>query len=97
VSSYVSKIAGKIKFYLKEWKSITSDQTILDIVKGCKFDFVENSDQIDQRETFTNIKEAAIIDNEIDKLAQIGVIEKANHCEGESHERIWCNSLQSRM
>jgi hypothetical protein len=31
---------------------------------------VENSDQIDQRETFTNIKEAAIIDNEIDKLAQ---------------------------
>ena len=40
-------------------------------------------DQIDQRETFTNIKEAAIIDNEIDKLAQIGVIEKANHCEGE--------------
>jgi hypothetical protein len=70
VSSYVSKIAGKIKFHLKEWKSITSDQTILDIVKGCKFDFVENSDQIDQRETFTNIKEAAIIDNEIDKLAQ---------------------------
>ena len=83
MSSYVRKIAGKIKFHLKEWKSITSDQTILDIVKGCKFDFMENSDQIDQRETFTNIKEAAIIDNEIDKLAQIGVIEKANHCEGE--------------
>jgi len=82
VSTYVSKIAGKIKFHLKEWKSITSDQTILDIVKGCKFDFVENPDKIDQRETFTNIKEAAI-DNEIDKLAQIGVIEKANHCEGE--------------
>ena len=82
VSTYLSKIAGKIKFHLKEWKS-TSDQAILDIVKGCKFDFVENPDQIDQRETFTNIKEAAIIDNEIDKLAQIGVIEKVNHSEGE--------------
>lgn len=83
MSTYVSKIAGKIKFHLKEWKSITSDQAILYIVKGCKFDFVENPDQIDQRETFTNIKEAAIIDYEIDKLVQIGVIEKANHCEGE--------------
>ena len=78
-----NKIAGRISQYLTEWRTLTSDQTILNIVKGCKFDFTEISDQIVQRETFTSLKEAAIIDKEIEKLVNMGVIEETNHSDGE--------------
>jgi len=81
--SSITKIAGRVSTCLNEWKLLTSDQTILNIVRGCKFDFAEMPKQLCQRETFTNAKEAAIIDSEISNLLLIGVVEKTAHSVGE--------------
>lgn len=81
--SSITKIAGRVSTCLNEWKLLTSDQTILNIVRGCKFDFAEMPKQLCQRETFTNAKEAAIIDSEIAKLLLMGVVEKTTHSVGE--------------
>ena len=82
INSEPVKIAGRISNYLKFWQLLTNDQVILDIVNGCKFDFIEPF-QFSKRETVTNVKESEIIDREISDLLSKGVIEKTEHCNGE--------------
>ena len=33
-------LAGRLKYFLKDWEKVTNDSTILSIVNGCSIDFV---------------------------------------------------------
>ena len=67
--------AGNIKIFLENWKRITSDKYILDIVKhGLKLEFLS---VVPHREPFWvtyNTKENGIISQEISKLLKKKVI-----------------------
>ena len=67
--------AGNIKNHLQQWKNITSDFHILDIVKnGLKLDFIGNIPSCPPYEYGRNENESMIINEEIAKLLKKGVI-----------------------
>jgi hypothetical protein len=60
--------AGKLKYYSHEWEKITADSNLLDIVKHCHIEFIDNIKQCQTKAPFQNIfneKEKEIIDKEI--------------------------------
>lgn len=63
--------AGNIKNYLPNWKLITNDKYILEIVSvGLKLEFIEGVD-MPSCKPYTikyGLEEAAILDREIEKL-----------------------------
>lgn len=74
--------AGRLRWFLPAWKEITSDARILDMVQHCHIEFVENPQQnYPVNPIRFNSQEIEIIDNEIQKLLQKGVLEKAEPSE----------------
>ena len=72
------KVAGRLKYFLSEWKLITTDPKILDMVQHCHLEFIELPPQHYNLPPIRfNIKEAKIIDDEIKTLLTKGVIEEA--------------------
>ena len=70
-------VAGKIKYYYKNWRDITSDRFILDIVKyGLKIDFKNKPQLANVPKIPHNAEEKSIVNLEIDKLLKKGVITK---------------------
>ena len=70
-------VAGKIKYYYNNWKNITNDRFILDIVKyGLKIDFKSKPQLVNVPKIPHNAKEISIINLEINKLLKKGVITK---------------------
>ena len=68
------------EWVIENWKNITSDQSILDIVQHCHIDFENNPPvQTSVRHQCFTVLEKKIIQNEIDKLLEMGVIEEAEH------------------
>ena len=79
-------VAGKIKYYYKNWKNITSDRFILDIVKyGLKIDFKNKPQLVNVPKIPYNAEEKSIINLEIGKLLKKGVITK---CQKEEDDFI---------
>lgn len=73
------KVAGRLKYFLSEWKLITKDHKILDMVQHCHLEFIELPSQhynIPPIYLF-NTREAKIIDNEIQTLLNKGVYEES--------------------
>lgn len=62
---------------------MTSDNSILETVQGCTIEFTNNPTQHSVRETKVNSIESVLLDQEINSLLGKGVIETANHCDGE--------------
>ena len=79
--------AGQIQFYLHNWKEITSDPFILDLVRGSQIPITNMRDVHEQSLTTpkNEIKkhQGNIMDEEVQKLIQSGVIERSEHEEGE--------------
>lgn len=72
------KVAGRLKYFLSEWKLITTDPKILDMVQHCHLEFIElPSQHYNLPPIRFNAKEAKIIDDEIKTLLNKGVIEEA--------------------
>ena len=73
--------AGRLKYFLNEWKNITSDQKILEIVRNCKIEFKCDTQPVQNNffEPKFNAVESAVIDKEIRDLLENGVIVKVNH------------------
>ena len=68
-------VAGKIKYYYNNWKNITNDRFILDIVKyGLKIDFKNKLQLVNVPKIPHNSEEKSIINLEINKLLTKGVI-----------------------
>ena len=84
--------AGRLKLFLDNWKEITSDETILDMVSGCHIDISENesvNEVKNMRLINFNVKEKEIVNNEVQKLLDKGVIEKTQKSEGDKISNIF--------
>ena len=72
------KVAGRLKYFLSEWKLITTDPKILDMVQHCHLEFIElPSQHYNLPPIRFNTREARITDDEIKTLLNKGVIEEA--------------------
>ena len=79
----VPYVAGRLKQFVSVWQTITSDYFILSSIKGVKIEFVEYPKQtMIPREYNFDATELVIIDRQIEKFLQTGVIEKTTPCEG---------------
>ena len=78
--------AGKIKNHLLDWKQITSDRVILNLVQGCIIEFdnipIQNKPPLPCK--FSKIEEIAV-ENEIEMLLNKEVIVPSEH---EQHEFV---------
>lgn len=77
---------GKLKYFSKNWQNLTNDRHVLDIVKHCHIEFVDNTtpNQIFiPREIIMSQKETEVLDAEILKLIDKGVIIEVDHSPGE--------------
>ena len=62
-------VTSKIKYYYNNWKNITNDRLILDIVKyGLRIDFKNKPHLVNVPKNFYNAQEKHIIDLETNKL-----------------------------
>ena len=72
--------AGQLRNFLPQWKTVTTDPTILQFVSGVKIEFQNNSlpTQQHKRPSVFNTKQHAFVKAEIDKLlAKGGIIPAA--------------------
>lgn len=73
--------AGRLKHFVHKWSEITKDKNILDIVQHCPIEFLDDILPCQQRKpyqpTYNNV-ENKVIDEEITKLLQQGVIKETN-------------------
>ncbi len=68
--------AGRLRFFQKAWLNITSDQWILESIQGVKIEFVTKPVQLNPpSELKVSSSEGSIVNTEINKLLQKGVIE----------------------
>ena len=68
-------VAGNRKFFYLNWKSITNDEIILDIIEnGLKIDFKKRPINICVPKIYHSTKERQIINSEFQKLLDKGVI-----------------------
>ena len=80
------KIAGRLQQFFPAWETITSDKYILQAVKGYKIEFIDNVGPRQThlpREIGLNAQECDIVDQEIDKLLNKGVVIESQHENGE--------------
>ena len=83
-------IAGKLRQFVSVWQTITSDYSILSSIRGVKIEFVAYPKQtLIPREYNFNAAEVVIIDKQIEKILQTGVIETTSHCKGEYISNIF--------
>ena len=83
-------IAGKLRQFVSVWQTITSDYSILSSIKGVKIEFVAYPKQtLIPREYNFNAAEVVIIEKQIEKFLQTGVIEATSHCKGEYISNIF--------
>ena len=71
---------------LTEWQKATDDLDILDWVAHCHIKFIHNVPPVQtksQHAIKSNDKESAIIDKEIERLLNKGVLTPSQHEEGE--------------
>ena len=81
-ASNAINIGGRIKQFFHQWQDITSDPEILEIIKGVHIEFLEDKPPCQVRPPGPikmTQEEASILDAEISKLIQKGVIEETTH------------------
>ena len=80
-------IGGRLEAHVNNWAKLTSDRSILDAVTGYKIEFLpECYPPIQNKPVFQHkmsIVETNVIDSEISKLYQKGVIEQSHHERGQ--------------
>ena len=77
--------AGQIAYAWHEWQNLTSDPTILQVVKGVKIEFCPGQTpvQANVRPSKFNCTQQGIVANEIQNLLKKGVIKRSMHEQGE--------------
>ena len=68
--------AGRLKNYIYEWKKLTNDQEILNIVGGYKLEFVQKPKSMNRTTQCFNIHDSKLIAGEIHKLLDQGIIKE---------------------
>ena len=79
------KPAGRLKFFLPEWRELTSDSQILKTVQGFNVEFVDRppTQVLPAKEIPFNPEETRIVDSELEKLGKKGVIVNSKHSQGD--------------
>lgn len=74
-----------MKLFEENWRKLTSDENILDIVKHCHIEFLEGHDPVNYVCTRNNFSEneSKIIDQEINKMIDMKVLIEVDHHENE--------------
>ena len=77
-------VAGRTNQCLSEWVKLTTEPEILDIVKHCHIEFSQDPClfSIHGQRNF-NSGQQAIINEEVDKLLDLGVVSPSRHEQGE--------------
>lgn len=77
--------AGRLKYFGENWRKITSDDAVLDIVQHCHIQLKEGTNPINTSlpHSFFNVKEEQIIQDEIQKLLEMKVLIEVEHCSEE--------------
>ena len=76
--------AGRLSQFEENWRKLTSDESVLDIALHCKIEFDKAiPKQNSYPQQFFNMVEEDIIDKEISKLSEMGVIEEVKSQEGQ--------------
>jgi len=87
--------AGTLRFYSDNWKTITSDRSILQTVTGCVIEFNSEGPPVQIRAPrpfkFSD-RDTCVIDSHIHKLLHQGVLEHALHSEGEFLSNIFARA-----
>lgn len=82
--------AGRLKNFLSKWQTITSDQRILNAIRGVTIDFYEQPTQVFIPSQYKfSPSEVKIIDQQIECFLQRGIIEKTTHTTGEYISNIF--------
>ena len=90
---------GRLKHFIAHWEKLTSNPVILEFVKGVKIEF-QNSIEPAQtmgRTCHFNVREQAVVESEIQKLIQKGVIIPSVHEEGEFIFTIFLRSKKDGL
>ena len=77
------KSIGRIRRFLGTWTLHTEDEELLQAVKGYGLTFQGTPVQENRRQRFANPKDVDILRQEIIKNLQKGIVEEAEHEEGE--------------
>ena len=80
------KVAGRLKHFVQQWYALTTDQSILDTVKHCHIEFVSDIlpyQEKPSRPIKMGVSEQKIMDTEILKLLDKGIIEQCTPVEGQ--------------
>ena len=82
-----TQLAGRLKHFLTRWEKLTSDPVILEFVKGVKIEFQSGvpPTQHTGRTSRVNAQEQGLVECEIEKLLQKGVIVPSVHEAGGIH------------
>ena len=76
-------VAGRTNQCLSEWVKLSTEQEILDIVKHCHIEFLRIHVCFASGQRNFNSGQQAIINEEVDKLLDLGVVSPSRHEQGE--------------
>ena len=73
--------AGRLKTFVENWRKITSDDNILDIVRHLHIEFIQGSNPVNHRcfRNHFNEEEAKIVHLEIQKMIEMKIIIEVQH------------------
>ena len=84
VNSQKPFVAGRTNQCLPEWVKLTTDPEILDIVKHCHIEFSQDPCLFSfHGQRNFNSRQQAIVNEEVDKLLDLGVLSPSRHEQGE--------------
>ena len=93
------KLAGRLKHHITWWEQLTSDSVILEFVKGVKIEFQNGVEPI---QTYCRIskfhaQEHALVELEIQKLLEKGVITPSIHEDGDLYPPYSCAARKTDL
>lgn len=91
VLNTVSAYAGRLKFFVKHWSTVTSNPVLLGWLKGYRLPFITTpiSTAIPQSQNVQNSNESYLIQVEISKLLKIGAIKMCEPCQDQFISNIF--------
>ena len=77
-------LAGRLKYFVKAWETLTQDPNVLSLVKGYEIPLLSKPrQQKPPQDVQMNLAQRLLVDKEVDNMLKKGAILKVSHSEGE--------------
>ncbi|MEW8547757.1 MAG: hypothetical protein AB2693_29975 [Candidatus Thiodiazotropha sp.] len=76
-------VGGRLQYFLSNWKRLTQDSFILQLVQGLEIPFLETPTQTSFHPQMPNQAEAALIDHEVQEMIAKKAIKEVSTCSGQ--------------